>query len=246
MPTVYEIDRNQLKPTPGKVADILYKGADRKIRNKYASSKKFLERYGAISDRFLLMLRINGISEKIQIRDFRDIFYETLPKSSPINKAVDFWEKGDLFVVTIGSALEESVKRLTDEGKLTDALFLDAMGSVLVEEAADVMQEIWWKNIIDENDFKGNYAPGRYSPGYCEWDVKAQETLFAYVSDEKIPVSLTNGGMMSPRKSISGIMVMERIDPRSPLVASCRLCGKKCEYMRVRMTDSGERMADDG
>ncbi|MCD4786152.1 MAG: hypothetical protein K8T10_20210 [Candidatus Eremiobacteraeota bacterium] len=233
MLTIYKIDRNELKPTPDKIADVLYKGADRKTRDKYASSKQFIERYEILLSKYTVMLQSNGVSEIIQNKDFRDIFYESLPESSPIYKAADFWETGALFIATIGPALEESVAQLTTNGHLTDALFLDALGSVLVEETVERIQKVWSGNVIKESDFGRNVVPVRYSPGYCQWDVRAQEALFGYIGDKGIPVSLTSGGMMMPRKSISGIMVMERTDPGSSLVASCRICGRKCEYMRV-------------
>jgi len=46
----------------------------------------------------------------------------------------------------------------------------------------------------------------RFSPGYCDWNVKQQEILFRILKDDTAGVSLTDECLMVPRKSVSGII----------------------------------------
>ncbi len=237
MPIKYEIHSSHLKIEPEKLVEILYRDAGREKKLKFAASDSFLNRLHRLSDIYLNCLEPAGFTIPFDISEFRNVFEETLPNTSPIYEAVDYWQEGAIFLVTIGPEVENSVKNLSEAGDLTDALFLDAMGSVLVEEVAELVQNQWMENLLKQREISPNLHPVRYSPGYCQWNVAAQEMLFACFDGDRIPVSLTKGGMMHPRKSISGIVVLEEKDPSSSLVASCRICGRMCEYMRRYKND---------
>ena len=232
MCTKYNIQSSCLKIEPIKLAEILYRDAGKEKQLRFAASDSFLDRFYRLSSAYLNCLEPAGFTVPFDISEFRNVFEESLPEKSPIYKVVDYWMDGAIFLVTIGPEVENSVKNLSEAGDLTDALFLDAMGSVLVEEAAEYVQNEWIKSLSDHREISDNTYPVRYSPGYCQWDVAAQEMLFACFGGDGIPVSLTKGGMMHPRKSISGIVVLEERDPSSSMVASCRICGRMCEYMR--------------
>jgi len=230
--TRYEFDRKDIKIKPEEAAEILYRDAGEKDRIEFASGEMFVRRYNRLYETYLHILEPAGFTRPLNVADFLEIFAETLPDSSPIFQAVKFWKKGAIFIVTIGPDLENSIKSLIERGELTDALFLDAMGSALVEKVAEMVERKWAKSLLKREHIPDGVIAVRYSPGYCQWDVKAQETLFGYMGDDGIPVSLTPGGMMHPRKSISGVVVLEETDPSSSLVAACRECKKMCRYMR--------------
>ena len=230
----YSISQKDLRVNNDKLVEILYRDADRETRRKFAEKESFINRIDRLSSYYLHCLEPAGFTSPVVVDELRNIFYESLPADSPIYQAAEFWKTGEIFLVTIGQELENSVKNLTEKGDLTDALFLDAMGSALVEEAAEIVQKKWCERLKETDTILPDTYPIRYSPGYCNWDVKAQEILFAFLGGGNIPVSLTPGGMMHPRKSISGILVLEEADPVSPLAGSCRLCGLGCEYMREK------------
>lgn len=229
----YSIAKESLAVSPLALARILYRGAGEDVIERKSQSAEFAGRFARLLETYTHMLEPSGFSRAVEVGYIREIFDRTLPYSSPIYMAVDQWVKGAVFVVSIGSALENSVRSLSQRGEITDALFLDALGSILVEGAANRVQDEWEKSLEEQGEKEIGTVAVRYSPGYCQWDVKAQEELFACIGGDGIPVSLTPGGMMHPRKSISGIMVMEKTDSASPYVAACRYCGKKCRYSRM-------------
>ncbi len=225
---IYRFPPEEIELHPKDVAKLLYKDAPPLVYKKKMESKIFKETFRKFKTIYTSLLRPFGVTLDIPPSIIREIFKDTLTPISPIYWAVDWWEKASLLVATIGDTLEISVKNLQTKDNTFEALFLDTIGSVLVESVADKIQEIW------ASERMNNTYPIRYSPGYCQWDVKAQFDLFKYIGENNLekPLSLTKGGMMYPRKSISAIMTMERKDPSSNLSAACRLCKNHCPYVR--------------
>jgi len=102
-------------------------------------------------------------------------------------------------VCTIGSELEQCSERLACEGDAIGALFLDAFGSAAAEAAAETLHA----RICAEVQSSGLDAARRISPGYGSWHVSRQRDLLARLPCEELGITLTEGSMMVPRKSVS-------------------------------------------
>jgi hypothetical protein len=107
-----------------------------------------------------------------------------------------------VFVLTIGGRLGEVVRQLSGEGFLVQAAVLDAIGSDAAETLAHVVQDI----IKGEAAAEGLGISRRFSPGYCDWRVSQQKMVFRAVGGDCAGVRLTDGCLMVPQKSISGII----------------------------------------
>lgn len=108
-----------------------------------------------------------------------------------------------ILVATIGEELESIACGLSEDGLLLQSAVLDAIGSNAVEKVADFVHD----NITDIAAWQGLVAGRRrFSPGYCDWDVKQQRNLFEAIDADKAGVELTENCLMLPRKSISGII----------------------------------------
>jgi len=123
-------------------------------------------------------------------------------KSEVVARLLDQCEKVAVFLATVGNNLEEMVCRLTDDNLMLQATVLDAIGSVAVENLADYVQ----LRVEKVARAQGLYTSRRFSPGYCDWDVRQQKRLFRAVNGDSIGVRLTDGCLMLPRKSISGLI----------------------------------------
>jgi hypothetical protein len=136
-----------------------------------------------------------------------------------------------VFIVTIGKDLENEASKLTERGELIKGYILDAIGSLAVESAADKMQENV-KRIIED---KGYHVTMRYSPGYCDWNIKQQEHIFQALGRESVGVTLNESYMMIPQKSISGILGIGRFG--NAKFSPCVRCDRKahCSYKRNRL-----------
>ena len=144
-------------------------------------------------------------------------------QSNIVARLLEQCEKVAVFLVTIGNHLEEMVCRLAEDGLILQATVLDAIGSVAAEKVADFVQG----RIGEVARAQGLCISQRFSPGYCDWDVGQQKMVFRAVNGASMGVRLTEGCLMLPRKSISGII---GIGPGKGNVENynpCKTCNKR-------------------
>ncbi|MHB1007288.1 MAG: hypothetical protein ACYC3S_16850 [Chloroflexota bacterium] len=110
-------------------------------------------------------------------------------------------------VGSIGPRLEEEVTRLFAENEYMDAMVLDSIGSVAVEEACQYLRYLVCRHFGDELGLK--IGPS-LSPGYQYWDIKEQRIIFDIVPAADIEVALTESCLMVPRKSESMVIPVGR------------------------------------
>ena len=136
-------------------------------------------------------------------------------------------EKVAFCVCTIGPALEEKVTSLSKEGDMLAAVVLDAIGSAAAEATARYAND----RIDGAATAEGLKTACRASPGYGDWDVKEQKSLFALVPAGRIGVTLTESSMMVPRKSVSFAVHIAEDPVRLRSEGSCRNCDMEtCPY----------------
>lgn len=107
-----------------------------------------------------------------------------------------------LFIATAGREYEEYLRRLKQEGDEVRVYIADSLGSVIAERCADVLEGQLQASI----DKLGWRHTNRFSPGYCGWPVSEQQVLFPLFGGHTCGVSLTEGSLMMPLKSVSGII----------------------------------------
>jgi hypothetical protein len=117
------------------------------------------------------------------------------------------------FLATIGSELEDEVDRQFLHRDPVGGLFLDAVGSVAAEAVTDDLVSF----IAKDAKLQGLKTSYRFSPGYCNWRLELQDTVFQYLDNESIGVELTESYLMVPRKTISGAVLLgKRLHPLNP------------------------------
>ena len=110
------------------------------------------------------------------------------------------------FAVTIGDALEKKRDLCIEEKNTSKALMLDAIGSVSVEEAADLIDQE-----IEAGAAKEDLAPTRrFSPGYGDWDVSGQKNFLKWLGADRIGIKLSERSVMAPEKSVSAIIGLKQ------------------------------------
>ncbi|MEW5735966.1 MAG: vitamin B12 dependent-methionine synthase activation domain-containing protein [Thermodesulfobacteriota bacterium] len=105
------------------------------------------------------------------------------------------------FAVTIGGEASEISAKTCDSDFLLSFL-LDTTASCFAESLADLLQE----KLAEKAAEKGLATGWRFSPGYCDWELAENRDLLSAVGAEQIGIRLTDGGMMVPQKSVSGVM----------------------------------------
>jgi hypothetical protein len=107
-----------------------------------------------------------------------------------------------LFVVTIGHRVEEEARILMKAGHTMEGYALDAIGSSAAEACADRVEA----DIRAEAQAAGWKITNRLSPGYCAWATQEQQKLFSLLPDRPCGIRLSPSSLMSPIKSVSGIV----------------------------------------
>ena len=107
-----------------------------------------------------------------------------------------------LFVCTSGTEYEAYQQRLAKQGDMVRVFIADALGSVIAEKCADLMEQHLQQSI----DKLHWHHTNRFSPGYCGWHVSQQQQLFPLFGGHTCGVRLTDSSLMVPIKSVSGII----------------------------------------
>ncbi len=123
-------------------------------------------------------------------------------ESGVIARLLEKCQKVAVFVLTIGDYLEDAAARLAQDGLVLQSAVLDAIGSDATERLADSVAD----QISEVAHNQGLTTSRRFSPGYCDWDVSQQKMAFQAMKGDYAGVNLTDGCLMLPRKSISGII----------------------------------------
>jgi len=143
-------------------------------------------------------------------------------RSNIIAELLEQCQKVAVFVLTIGGRLGDVVRQLSKDGLMVQAAVLDAIGSDAAETLAHVVQDI----IAQEAGAEGLGIGLRFSPGYCDWRVSQQKMVFRAMGGDTAGVRLTDGCLMVPQKSISGIIGIgsrDKVESYNP----CRTCKKR-------------------
>jgi len=130
--------------------------------------------------------------------------------SAHIARLLSKSEYAVIFMVTIGRDLEKTVMELSESGRMTEALALDAIGSETADYAADRLHR---EVAASKAAAQGFSVTPRFSPGYGDWDISVQRDILAVCRGDEIGISLSDACMMDPQKSVSAIFGLEKHSP---------------------------------
>ena len=137
-----------------------------------------------------------------------------------------------LFVATLGKALPARIRQLFAEDALAEGWMLDAVASAGADLLADRLAERYRQALVARGMNGARVLP--YSPGYCGWPTRGQRPLFDALRPEEIGVTLNDSCLMSPIKTVSGVLVAgpgeaHKFRPDFPFCADCQTheCGRR-------------------
>lgn len=155
-------------------------------------------------DLFVDEARPVGVFEEISLEELLAIYREGRPpgEESVLERVAPLANRLALFATTVGEPVCTRIRQLFDRGDAPLGYLLDAVAS----EATAALAEELGEAFLDERRDPG-IAVLAYSPGYCGWHVSGQRALFARLEPGEIGISLGEGSLMAPVKSVSGVLV---------------------------------------
>lgn len=151
---------------------------------------------------------------------------EEIYKSDDLCKLLKNSDKVFIIASTLGITADRYIKRIM----LTNAsrgVILDAMFSAYLEEMTDE---------YEDSVIKGPHT-FRFAPGYGDLDVSANRFFHSEMKlEKKLGVTINDGGLFIPQKSMLGIVGVLNFDAQepSPCVEKCMNCIRldECEYRK--------------
>lgn len=127
-----------------------------------------------------------------------------------------------IMVVTIGQEFEAYAKKQKVVNNSLNNLIIDAIGTQIVEECADIVEELIRK--------EGNASiSSRYSPGYGDFPLDAQKDILNMVQANCIGVYCNEASMMFPQKTVTAIVKYAAFNSGC---SECKNC-INCEFKKM-------------
>jgi hypothetical protein len=122
-------------------------------------------------------------------------------QSRNLSKTLRLCKEAVCFIATIGDRIEGVLKRCMRSHSYSDAYIVDAMASVAIENVVDQFQE----GMATRYRARGKGVTLRFSPGYCDWNLRDQKKIFSLFDPNEVDVDILDSCFIVPRKSIVGI-----------------------------------------
>lgn len=132
-------------------------------------------------------------------------------------------QQAAVFVSSIGDGLESRVAQLMEEGEVLKGAILDAIGSLAADKAASCLHD----KVQEMANSVGAEITPRYSPGYCDWDITQQRVIFEVIDSTQTGIELSEDCLMTPLKSVSGLIGLGWGDKNRIMLTPCRFCARK-------------------
>jgi len=196
-----------------------------------AHASALVEQYIEVCSRIMTPLAGYVVVDSVEPESSEEIAIEGMhfQTGNIVHKMLKHSETYAFFLVTAGPEPERLARDLLANGDYLEGYITDLVASSMADSLADQVHE-QIRNMAASRNMK---MTNRYSPGYCSWDVAEQQNLFKLFTENSCGISLSESSLMSPVKSISGIVGM------GPNVKfneyTCEICPMKtCLFSKAR------------
>lgn len=154
-------------------------------------------------------------------------------KSRNLAKNLRGCEQAVLLAATIGPAADRMIQKYSITN-LAKAAMTQAAGAAYIESYVDEIEDRARTKFQEQ----GLYLRPRFSPGYGDFSIDYQKDFFDLLECRRIGLTLTEGNLMMPSKSVTAIIGLTSGKQESCWKRSCSQCEKTdCEF---RKEESGE------
>lgn len=184
---------------------------------------QLLEKVDALSEKLPLDLMAAYAKRPITERENNAVIAGTISIHSPTFCTLAKEADSVCFcLVTANSEIEEQLYSCEDT---VDALIIDALGSVIVEQGVEKLLKVLARE-------EGQHISLPFSPGYCDFPLSEQDKIFSILDDKPLGVSYhPDSFMMSPTKTVSFVVAGGSIPLGTNPCTICQLA--ECQMRRL-------------
>ena len=150
-----------------------------------------------------------GILSNISLAEFQEV-YEGAGQNAvpaPLPGIVEKAEGLALFAATLGEPVCRKIGDLFKGNDPALGCMLDGIASQRADDASTQLGQHFLDSLLPDGEANEETRVLAYSPGYCGWHVSGQTKLFAFLEPGQIDIQLNDSCLMSPLKSVSGVLV---------------------------------------
>jgi cobalamin-dependent methionine synthase-like protein len=145
-----------------------------------------------------------------------------------------------LFAATVGKPLSERIGQLFEDADFALGVALDAVASLAAQRTSELLADDFLYTLCARRAANHESHVLGYSPGYCGWHISGQRALFEAVRPERIGMTLNERYMMTPMKSVSGVLVAgpTHVHDFLPRFSYCPKCRAHSCQARIKQLHS--------
>ena len=107
-----------------------------------------------------------------------------------------------LMAATAGTDIINAIEKDIADGNVTHGIVLDATASEMVDASLGWIMDYFKRTLLRENR---KLLKKRYSAGYGDLSLEAQNTMYSLLRLDKIGIRITESCMLVPEKSVTAI-----------------------------------------
>jgi hypothetical protein len=203
-----------------------------------SGSEKILDLFIDATEVFNNSVRALGMIHNLTTYEFGDI-YEGKGQNDAESPLMQIFPQADylaLFALTLGEKISRIIEDLFKKNDFPLGYMLDTIASLAADKAAKVLEDLFYEDLLKLDYSKNDTCVLSYSPGYCGWHISGQNKLFRYLSPKKIGISLNDSYLMTPLKSVSGVLIAgnKEIHMFSSTFPFCQYCKTYSCHQRIQ------------
>lgn len=145
-----------------------------------------------------------------------------LPAGRDVARMLEGCHEAVLLAATLGVQSERMLLKMQAKSSV-EAVLLDAVLSAAIEAVCDAQESALRNRLAAE----GLYLTDRFSPGYGDMPMEQTRSICAVLeADKRIGLTVSDRGIMIPRKSVTAIMGISRM-PVSRRASGCAMCSMR-------------------
>jgi hypothetical protein len=160
-------------------------------------------------DLYEALSQARGVLSDISLAEFQEVYEGEGQNESPtpLPGIAGNAERMALFAATLGEPVSQKINELFRTNDPALGCMLDGIASERADSAATLLGRTFLESLLQNGEADSGTRALPYSPGYCGWHITGQRRLFAFLDPGLIEIELSDSCLMSPLKSVSGVIV---------------------------------------